>query len=221
MYFVKPPVWLKWLYPGLIWDIQVEKDEKTLYLTFDDGPHPIATPFVLDQLKKYNAKATFFCIGRNVADHADIYKRIIDEEHTVGNHTYDHLNGWKVKDQKYIDDVVKASEVINSNMFRPPYGRITRFQSAALSGKLDSKSSSFNIQHAPFNIIMWSVLSGDWDNKISGKKCYENVVLNAKSGSIVVFHDSAKALDRLQFVLPKVLEHYTSQNFVLKCLPQL
>ena len=217
---------MKWMYPGITWDMQVEEGEKILYLTFDDGPHPIATPFVLNQLKEYNAKATFFCIGKNVVDHTDIYKRILDEGHTVGNHTYNHLNGWKVKDQEYIDDIVKAAEVIDSKMFRPPYGRITKFQSAVLRRKLavdqfavDSRDPAtdnyhpFNIQHSSFNIIMWSVLSADWDNRIDGKKCYENVVLNAKSGSIVVFHDSAKALERLQFALPKVLDYYAKEGY--------
>ena len=218
MYFITAPRWIRWIYPGLVWDIHTEEDEKIIYLTFDDGPHPIATPFVLDALKKYHAKATFFCIGKNVVEYPAIYKRILEEGHSVGNHTYNHLNGWKVKDKEYIDDVLKASEVIDSNLFRPPYGRITRFQSAMLRGKIKSNTQhqTSNIQHPTSNIIMWSVLSGDWDNKIDGKKCYENVVLNAKSGSIVVFHDSAKALDRLQFALTKVLAFYAEQGFEFK-----
>lgn len=209
---------MRWMHPGLTWDMQVEEDEKILYLTFDDGPHPIATPFVLDLLNQYDAKATFFCIGRNVVDHTDIYKRIIDEGHAVGNHTHNHLNGWKVKDQEYIDDVVKAAEVIDSKMFRPPYGRITKFQSAVLRNQLTIGNQPSTINRQPFSIFMWSVLSGDWDNKIDGKKCYENVVLNAKSGSIVVFHDSAKALDRMQFALPKVLQHFTTEGYQFKSL---
>lgn len=218
---------MRWMYPGLIWDMQVEEDEKILYLTFDDGPHPIATHFVLDHLKQYNAKATFFCIGNNVVKHPAIYKRILDEEHAVGNHTYNHLNGWKVKDKEYIDNVLSAAGVIDSKLFRPPYGRITKFQSAVLRKQLavSSKQAAIEqpstINNQQFSIIMWSVLSGDWDNKIDGKKCYENVVLNAKSGSIVVFHDSAKAFEKLQFVLPKVLEYYTGKNYLLKSLPSL
>jgi len=210
--------WLRWLHPGSIWDIHTEKDEKVLYLTFDDGPHPVATPFVLDQLKKYNAKATFFCIGKNVVDHPDIYKRILDEGHAVGNHTYYHLNGWKAKDNEYINDVMKAAEVIDSKLFRPPYGRITRFQSRVLRRELSAGNPESTEQRAMsndqrFSIIMWSVLSADWDNKIDGKKCYENVVLHAKPGSIIVFHDSAKALERMQFALPKVLEFYYNEEY--------
>ena len=225
MYFVTAPRWMRWLNPGLTWEIPVEEDEKILYLTFDDGPHPIASPFVLDELKKYDAKATFFCIGRNVADHNDIYQRIFEEGHAVGNHTYNHLNGWKVKDSEYIHDVMKAKEVIDSSLFRPPYGRITKFQSAVLRNKssVNGHQQSINNtttekQRQPFSIIMWNVLTGDWDNKIDGKKVYENVILNAKSGSIVVFHDSAKALERLQFALPKVLEYYSKQDYQFKAI---
>jgi peptidoglycan-N-acetylglucosamine deacetylase len=220
MYFVTAPRWMRWMYPGLIWDMPVEAGEKILYLTFDDGPHSIATPFVLDELRKYNAKATFFCIGNNVVQHPDIYQRILDEGHAVGNHTHHHLNGWKVKDQEYIDDILKANEVIDAKLFRPPYGRITRFQSKVLRGESSVLSRQLTPEQRTtnndlrFSIIMWSVLSGDWDNKIDAKKCYENVVLNAKSGSIIVFHDSAKALERLQFVLPKVLEFYSRKEFI-------
>jgi peptidoglycan/xylan/chitin deacetylase (PgdA/CDA1 family) len=217
MYLTRSPRWLKWMYPNLVWDVPVEKDEKFLYLTFDDGPHPIATPFVLDQLKLYNAKATFFCVGRNVADHNDIYKDIIEQGHKVGNHTYDHLNGWKVKDQEYIDDIAKAAELIDSKLFRPPYGRITKFQSSVLTGKIsDDQSQTSNPK---FQIIMWSVLAGDWDKNITAEKCYENVVMNAKPGSIIVFHDSAKALERLQYALPKALAYFAQQGYQFKALP--
>ncbi len=216
MYFIRSPRWLRWMYSNLIWEVPVEKGEKILYLTFDDGPHPIATPFVLDQLKIYNAKATFFCIGRNVADHSDIYKAILDQEHKVGNHTYNHLNGWKVKDQQYIDDIAQAATLIDSKMFRPPYGRIRRFQAKVLTGDIQQRSTN-NDQH--FAIIMWSVLAGDWDANITGEKCYENIVVNAEPGSIIVFHDSAKALERLQYALPKVLAYFAQQGYQFKVLP--
>ena len=215
MYFVTAPRWMRWLHPGLTWEMHVEPGEKFLYLTFDDGPHPIATPFVLDQLKRYDAKATFFCIGKNVVDYPEIYRRIIDEGHAVGNHTHTHPNGSKVSDSVYIKDVLEATEVIDSKLFRPPYGRISRFQSRVLKCELKKENGSESIDHH-FTIIMWNVLSGDWDKKIDGKKCYENVVLNAKPGSIVVFHDSAKALERLQFALPKVLDFFADKGFLFK-----
>lgn len=213
MYFVTSPRWLKWMYSNLIWEMPVEKGKKFLYLTFDDGPHPIATPFVLDQLNRYNAKATFFCIGRNVADHSEVYAQVLAEGNTVGNHTYNHLNGWKVKDQQYIDDITEAASLIDSKLFRPPYGRITRFQAKVLTDKTSNNQQRFHV-------VMWSVLAGDWDKNITGEKCYENVVLNAKPGSIIVFHDSAKALDRLQYALPKVLAYYAQQGYTFKALSE-
>lgn len=199
-YLVKTPWILKKLYPQCIWTIDTV--EKVMYLTFDDGPHPVATPFVLDELKKYNAKATFFCIGKNVEAHFDIYKRMIGEGHAAGNHTYDHLNGWKTEDRDYLDNIYKAKKLIDSNLFRPPYGRITRFQ----------------LQHLPadkfkMQTIMWSVLSGDFDTVVTGQECYVTVMRNAKEGSIVVFHDSEKAWERLQYALPLVLKHFTEKGF--------
>jgi len=203
MYLVTAPQWLRWLYPRqLVWDMPVEKDEKIIYLTFDDGPHPIATPFVLEQLQRYNAKATFFCIGNNVADHSEVYHRILAEGHTVGNHTHHHRNGWKTADDDYITDIQQAATLIDSSLFRPPYGRITRFQARLLQ---QAKK--------PYRIIMWSVLAADWDQAVTGQKCYENVILNARPGSIIVFHDSAKALDRLQYALPRVLDHFAQKGY--------
>lgn len=156
--------------------------EKIIYLTFDDGPHPVATPFVLDTLKKYNAKATFFCIGKNVAQHPDIYKRILLEGHTTGNHTHNHLNGSKNSNEEYIANIKEAKKYIDSNLFRPPYGRITGFQVKLLN--------------RAFNIIMWDVLSADFDIHLSPEKCSRNVIKSAREGSIVVFHDSEKAFKR-------------------------
>ncbi|HEX6915778.1 MAG TPA: polysaccharide deacetylase family protein, partial [Chitinophagaceae bacterium] len=156
---------------------------------------------------------TFFCIGRNVSDHQDIYRRILDEGHSVGNHSYDHLNGWKVKDNDYISNVLKASEVIDSKLFRPPYGRIRRFQSAVLRKKIAAAAREGATPQTGFTIIMWSVLSADWDQNIDGERCYQNVVLHAGPGDIVVFHDSAKALPRLEVALPKVLAWYRGKGY--------
>lgn len=181
-------------------------DEKVIYLTFDDGPHPIATPFVLEQLKTYNAKATFFCIGKNVAEYPFIYEQIIDEGHSVGNHTHNHVNGWKTKDADYINNVAEAKKIIDSNLFRPPYGRATKFQLNLLKN---------NYGLTP---IMWSVLSGDFDIHLSNEKCSKNVIKNTRSGDIVVFHDSKKALERMRYALPNTLDYFSKKGFQFKAI---
>jgi peptidoglycan/xylan/chitin deacetylase (PgdA/CDA1 family) len=204
-YFFKTPWWLKKLYPSLVWHIDIK--EKILYLTFDDGPHPVATPFVLDELKKYNAKATFFCIGKNVVQYPDIYKRIIDEEHRVGNHTFSHLNGWKTDDEVYIKNIQEAAKYIDSDLFRPPYGKITRFQTKLLKPH--------------YKIIMWDVLSADFDKEVSPEKCAQQVIMKSKPGSIIVFHDSEKAMLKLEFALPKVLQYFSSKGYIFSTISPL
>jgi len=201
MYLVKTPFWLRALYPGCTW--KLPSSEKVIYLSFDDGPHPEATPFVLAQLKKFNAKASFFCIGNNVLSYANIYEQIIQEGHAVGNHTYDHLNGWKTDTSTYIDNIKSASNLIVSNLFRPPYGRISRAQLKEISAT----------KTLPQQIIMWDVLSGDFDRKLTGEQCARNVIKYAKSESIVVFHDSAKAWERLQVALPAVLDYFSDLGY--------
>ena len=198
------PSWFIKLNPSMVWTIPTK--EKELYLTFDDGPHEIATPFVLDQLKEHNAKATFFCVGKNVKSHPEIYKRILDEGHTPGNHTFNHLNGWKTKNNIYVRDIAEAANYIDSKLFRPPYGRVSPFVSKMLRNKLHYK------------IIMWHILSGDFDEKLSMQKCAENVLLYAKPGSIIVFHDSSKAWKRMSFALPKILQYYSNEGFTFKAI---
>lgn len=213
-YTVKMPWLIRKIYPSLIWEQPTK--EKILYLTFDDGPHPTATPFILDELAKYNAKATFFCIGKNVVEHAAIYKRIIDEGHSVGNHTFNHLNGWKTSNEKYFENIFEAAKYIDSNLFRPPYGRISKFQVSLLQEKSDDKRKIKNeasTDHSGFKIVMWSVLSGDFDTSLSPEKCLRHVILNSSPGSIIVFHDSTKAWDRMSFALPKVLEYFSRQGY--------
>lgn len=206
MYLVKTPFWLKALYPSCTWKMPGSK--KVLYLSFDDGPHPEATPFVLAALKKYNAKASFFCIGKNVVEHPSIYATIIEQGHSVGNHTYHHLNGWKTDNATYIQDIKKAAACINSHLFRPPYGRMGRAQIKEI--KKDTT--------LPQKIIMWDVLSGDFDLNLSAEACAKNVISNAGAGSIIVFHDSAKAYEKLKFALPKVLAHFSALGYSFEAL---
>ncbi len=207
MYLIKTPFWLRAIYPNCTWKIPVQ--EKVIYLTFDDGPDPEATPFVLANLKKYNAKATFFCIGNNVLKHPNIYESILMEGHRVGNHTYDHLNGWKTEHNIYIDNIKDAMNIIDSKLFRPPYGRITKSQIKILK-QTDS---------LPNQIIMWDVLSGDFDIRINGEICARNVIKNTVPGSIIVFHDSQKAWDRMSIALPKVLEHFSNLGYRMDLIP--
>jgi hypothetical protein len=202
-YFVKTPFFLQWLYSSCIWSIKTT-DQK-IYLSFDDGPHPVITPFVLDELKKYNAKATFFCIGDNVLKYPEVYKRIVEEGHAVGNHTHNHLNGWKTDDKKYLDNIDTAKKYIDSDLFRPPYGRITRFQLSQL------KAPRFKLTP-----IMWTVLSGDFDPSISKETCRDHVITNATTGSIVVFHDSEKANEKMSFALPEVLKYFSAKGFAFE-----
>ena len=199
-YFTKTPFWLKKLYPSCTWNYPAS-DGKKIYLSFDDGPHAAATPFVLDQLKKYNAKATFFCIGKNVIAETQIYKRTLLEGHRVGNHTFNHLNGWKTGNKIYLQNVEKAREHIDSDLFRPPYGRASAFQIKNLKEKLQYK------------VIMWDVLSGDFDPDVTGEQSAEKVIRKSKPGSIIVFHDSARAFPVLQKSLPIVLAHFSDKEY--------
>jgi peptidoglycan/xylan/chitin deacetylase (PgdA/CDA1 family) len=207
IYFIKTPWLLKKLYPECMWE--VKSSEKNIYLTFDDGPHFQATPFVLQELKKYQATATFFCVGRNVKEYFEIYKQIISDGHKPGNHTFNHLNGWKTADKKYLEDITQAANLIDSDLFRPPYGKITKFQLKALRGE------KFKLK-----TIMWNVLSGDFDEKVTPENCYLNVMNNTGPGSIITFHDSLKALPRLQYALPRVLEYFTEKGFQFKVISQ-
>lgn len=199
-YFVRTPMWIQKLFPKMIWGMN--SAEKKIYLTFDDGPHPQHTIFVLDELKKYQAKATFFCIGNNVLLYPEVYKRIIDDGHSIGNHTYNHLNGKKTQDDVYVNNVLDAAKYIDSSLFRPPYGQIKKFQAKVLREMA-----------LPFKIIMWTVLSGDFDVKITKEKCLENVLFKTSNGSIVVFHDSEKAADKMQYALPATLKSFSEKGF--------
>ena len=200
MYLIKTPWLLKKLYPQLIWN--KSKPNRCIYLTFDDGPIPIVTTHILNILKQYNAKATFFCIGDNVAKHPDIFKQVTDDGHAIGNHTYNHLKGWKTDNKIYLDNFLKADKVLDVPLFRPPYGRIKKQQIRDLQAA-----------RPDIKIIMWDVLSGDFDINLSPEACLTNVLKHTEAGSIIVFHDSLKAYDRVKYALPRALEVWSKAGY--------
>ncbi len=203
----KTPSILKQFFTSYIWDIDV-KNEKKIFLTFDDGPIPNVTEFVLEQLAKYNAKATFFCIGDNVKKHPQIFKKIISDNHAIGNHTMNHLKAWKTSTETYLNNIAECDLAIEKHyhatktkLFRPPYGQIgyTRFKSLEKQG---------------YKVVLWDVLSKDWEHSISPQVCLHNVIQHTEPGSIIVFHDSIKASKNLTYVLPKVLDYFTKKGYV-------
>jgi len=212
-HFVKTPKIITSIFKSYKWHFS--RDTKNIYLTFDDGSLAETTPWVLKQLKKYNAKATFFCIGDNVNKYPTVFNDIINEGHRVGNHTLNHLNGFKTKTSIYIESVEAAQRTFtNINpqfsknkplLFRPPYGKIRPKQAKILKEK-------------GYKIILWDVLSRDFDIKLNGKNCVKNVIKNAQNGSIIVFHDSLKASERLYFTLPKILKYYTERGYAFKTI---
>lgn len=211
----KTPIVVKKLFPDYIWEISTNKKE--LYLTFDDGPTPEITHWVLDCLQQFNAKATFFCIGYNVTKHPDIFLKLLENGHAIGNHTHNHIKGWKSKTNDYLNNVLEAQETFNAhlpinnqqsatiNLFRPPYGQLTPKQ-----GK--------KLMLEGYKIVMWDVLSFDWDKSVSNQECLNHVISNSKNGSIVVFHDSVKASNNLKYTLPKVLDYYSEKGFSFKAI---
>ncbi len=198
MFNLSPPKFFTDLFPGLTWGYPNEKD--TIYLTFDDGPTEGLTQWVLDTLKEYDAKATFFCLGKKVEMHPDIYKRIKDEGHGVGNHTYSHLKGWETQTGQYIQDVDLANDLIESNLFRPPYGRI--------------KSNQVRILKKRYKIIMWNLLSMDYSIWVTPKRCASIVLNNLRPGVIIVFHDSIKAEKKMRYALVKLLKEAKRRNYM-------
>lgn len=204
-YLIKTPNLVKVLLKNWVWSFSSK--EKVLYLTFDDGPTPEITNWTLNELEKYNAKATFFCIGKNIAENPIIYNKIIAQNHTVGNHTNNHLNGFKTETNTYVNNLEfsKTNASQTSKLFRPPYGKLTFSQAKKIRKK-------------GYKIIMWDVLSADFDTTISPEECLKNVIKNTNNGSIIVFHDSVKAQEKLQFVLPKILEYYVEKGYTFKAI---
>jgi len=205
MYLVKSPFFLRWYYPSLIWN--KARSEKAIYLTFDDGPIPDVTDFVLKTLQDYDAKGTFFCIGDNIRKHPEVYDRLIAGGHRIGNHTFNHLKGWKTADEEYLENFEQCQALTGTKLFRPPYGRIKKTQAREIKAR-----------HPEMDIIMWDVLSGDFDTSLAPEKCFRNVVRNTGNGSIVVFHDSLKAFDRLRYALPRTLAFFKERGFAFRTL---
>jgi len=202
-YFIKMPWLVRKLYSDYLF--QLPGEGGAVYLSFDDGPHPVITPWVLDLLKEYGAKASFFCIGKNVEQYPGTYARILDEGHAVGNHTHRHLRGWKTDDEAYVADAKEAASLIRSQLFRPPYGRIRSSQARRLMNG-----------EGGYRVIMWDVLSGDFDKNFSGEQCFQNVAKHVREGSIIVFHDSEKAFPNLKIALPKTLEFLKNEGYLMK-----
>lgn len=217
MYLIKTPFLLKKLYPSsLIWN--KARAHNVIYLTFDDGPIPIVTPWVLKTLKNFNAKATFFCIGENITKYPEIFTQLKADGHTIGNHTFNHLKGWTTDDKTYLENFRKCQLLTQTNLFRPPYGRIKFSQIKLLKNQVSSSKYQDDLQHNQISIVMWDVLSGDFDIKLSPEKCLKNAIKHTQNGSIVVFHDSLKAWDRLEYVLPKALKYWIEKGFEFKTL---
>lgn len=204
MYFLRIPKMMRWLFPKAIFDFSKQSSQK-IYLTFDDGPNPNITPFVLEQLDKFQAKATFFMVGQNVQKYPLIFEAIKNAHHQIGNHTNSHLNGMKTKLQHYLEDIAVARQSIDSDYFRPPYGRLSRVQLKAL-------------QQQGYKVVMWSLLSGDFDAEISPEDCLNNVLNNIRVNDIIVFHDSDKASEKLRYVLPKVLAYCQEKGWEMATL---
>lgn len=207
--WIKTNPLIKALFPKYVWSIP--NTEKKVWLTFDDGPIPEITEWVLSELEKFHAKATFFCIGDNIHKHPEVFKKIIASGHAIGNHTFNHLQGWKTQTSDYIENVEKCAlemtqhENTNSKLFRPPYGKIKPAQAKML-------------RKLGYKIIMWDVLSADFNQAITPQQCLDNVVSNIASGSIIVFHDSLKAFPNLEYTLPKTLKFLSENGYTCEVL---
>ena len=195
---IRVPKFVHKLLPDLIWRIE---DERGVYLTFDDGPTPGITEWILATLRRYNAKATFFVLGKNVELYPDLYKKILAEGHSVGNHTYSHQKGVRMSLERYLEDIEFASDTVQSNLFRPPYARVTPSQLRAVA------------KH--YKIVMWSIISRDYNRKITRERCLQGVIPHIKAGEIILFHDSEKSFANMSYALPKTLEHI--EKLGLKC----
>lgn len=198
------PPFTSWIFPSLLWKVSTSSPD--VYLTFDDGPHPSITDEVLATLEKYQAKATFFCVGDNVVKYPDVVARIRAQGHALGNHTQHHLNGWKTNNELYLQDVAQCASVLPDKLFRPPYGRISR--------------SQIKLLKPDYKIVMWSILTRDYDKNLQVEVALNRCTTAMKPGSILVMHDSEKAYKNLMFMLPRLLEFGVSNGFRFKALNQ-
>lgn len=204
MALFKVPSAFPFLFRDLCWKIPAT--EKVLYLTFDDGPEPAVTPYVLDLLKRYNARATFFCIGKNVAQHPSLYSRIKEEGHATGNHTYSHLKGWITRTNEYLKDVKACADLVDSRIFRPPYGKISYSQYRKIS--------------RDYCIVLWDIITHDYDKHLDVNKAVKACISSANPGSVIVFHDSLKAQRNLEVLLPAILEHFSKEGYTFSSLSE-
>jgi peptidoglycan/xylan/chitin deacetylase (PgdA/CDA1 family) len=200
---VRPPNFLRCIYPNAIWNLP--SDSKVVYLTFDDGPTPEVTEEVLQILENYQAKATFFCIGKNIEQHPELFKLVQTKAHHIGSHTYSHLNGWKSKPTDYLNDYHKGRELAQSNLFRPPYGRLL-LKPLQIIQKQDK-------------VIMWDILSKDYNESLTPETVLNNILRNIKPGAIIVFHDSEKAKKNVLAVLPQLLQNLKQQGYAMEAIP--
>ena len=198
----KTPIWFRKLFPSLVWSISTNK--KVLYLTFDDGPIPEVTEWVLAELKEFNAKATFFCIGDNVKKYPEIFQQILDDGHAVGNHTFNHIKGWSTKNEAYYNNIKECAELIDSKLFRPPFGRI--------------KKSQFKHLQKEYKIVMWSILTWDFLKNLDKDHALKTTLNKTKRGDIITFHDSLKAEENMKYLLPKWLKYFDEKGFKFEVL---
>lgn len=204
MLIERPPLFYRLFFPGAIWRIR-QKGKKVVYLTFDDGPIPEVTPWVLDILRERGVKATFFCVGDNVRKHPEVFRQVLDEGHMVGNHTFNHLQGIKVRTKTYVDNTEKADELIRSPYFRPPHGHLRLRQLFKISKK--------------YKVIMWDLVTRDYSKWMTPEKTLENVRRYVRDGSIIVFHDSLKAENNLRYALPRALDYLIEEGYSFELLP--
>ena len=200
MLIEQPPKLLRWLYPRALW--RMDKNVKAVYLTFDDGPIPNITPWVLDLLDKYNIKATFFLVGDNVRKHPEEFKMIVERGHRVGNHTFNHISGLKYLSYNYLENTNKANELINSTLFRPPHGWMRWGQYMVLSHR--------------YTVVMWDLVTRDYSKRLNGHQVLRNVKKYVRNGSIITFHDSIKSEKNLKYALPRAIEWLLEQGYEFK-----